>query len=404
MTFARTADWLRERMWFGLAVGAVPWVVWLGSLAVGGWYKDAEGTLVGCDHLAFFTAAHFVRTGEQPRMYDYDYDRLRAVQSSLIGWDWHGIEGYRNPPFYALLYLPTLGLGFYASFLVWTAIGFGLLAVSILLLKPERPRRALAWALAFYPVFATVSFGQNTLLSLAVFAAVYRLADGGRLFAAGFVAGLLWFKPQLLLGLFVWWGLAPRRHLLCWVGVGVTGLVLAAVSWLALPEASQAFVDTLGANMSYAGFGLWNVHNPKTFFALLMPDWPAVYWGLALVVAAASVGVAWWVARRTGAPVAVMFPVAVFLTLWASPHALIYEWALLLAAGVVLWERFPASRGVWLCLFALAWAGLLVSTPLALVQIRYLQLPVVLQVSIPALGFVGWWAARELARSREAQA
>lgn len=401
MTFARTAGWLRERLWFGLAIGAVPWVVWLGSLGYGGWHKDAEGTLVGADHLAFFTAAHFVRVGEQARM--YDYANLRAVQAVLIGWDWPSIEGFRNPPFYALLYLPTVGLGFYTSFLVWTAVGFGLLALSIALLKPERPARAAAWALAFYPVFATVSFGQNTLLSLAVFSAVYRLVDGGRPFAAGLVAGLLWYKPQLLLGLFAWWAFAPRRNLRCWLGVGVTGLSLAAASWLLLPEASQAFVDTLRANLGYGGFGLWNVHNPKTFFVLLMPEWPAAYWGLALAVAAASVGVAWWVAWRTGAPVAVMFPVAVFLTLWASPHALIYEWAVLFAAGVVLWERFPASRDAWLCLFALAWAALLVSTPLALVQIRYLQLPVVLQVSIPVLGFVGWRAARELAaRSREA--
>src|SRR5205814_2123097 len=83
-----------------------------------------------------------------------------------------------------------------------------------------------------------VSFAQNTPLSLAVFAAVYRLTTDRRPFAAGLVAGLLWFKPQLLLGLFVWWALTPRRSWRCWAGVAVTGAVLAAVSWLALPEAS----------------------------------------------------------------------------------------------------------------------------------------------------------------------
>lgn len=404
MTYAKTAAWLRERLWFGFVAGAFTWVTWFGSLAVGGWYKDSEGTLVGADHLAFFTAAHFVRTGEQARMYDYDYDRLHPVQEALIGWDWPSKEGYRNPPFYALLYVPTVGLGFYTSFLVWTAIGFGLLALSIHLLRPGRPWKAFAWAVAFYPVFATVSFGQNTFISLAVFAGIYRLTADGRLFAAGLVAGLLWYKPQLLLGPFVWWTFAPRRYLPCWLGVGVTGLALAAVSWLVLPEGSRAFVDTIRENIAYGGFGLWNVHNPKTFFELLVPERPAVYWGLAVVVSVASVGVAWWVARRTGAPVAVMFPVAVFLSLWASPHALIYEWALALAAAVVLWERVPQSRDAWVCLFALAWAALAVSTPLALWQIREMKFPVVLQVSVPVLGFVGWKAARELAWSCGAQA
>ena len=143
---------------------------------------------------------------------------------------------------------------------------------------------------------------------------------------------------------------------------------------------------------------MWNVHTPKAFFALLLPGLPEVYWPLAVAVSVISIGVAWWVARRSGAPVAVMFPVAVFLSLWASPHALIYEWALLVAPAVVLWERLPQSRDVWLCLFALAWVGLTISTPLALVQISHL--PVAVQMSIPVLGMVGWLAAQELARCR----
>ncbi len=395
MTYAATAHWLRERLWFGYVIGAVAWIIWLGNLALGGWYKDNEGTLLGGDHLAFYTAARLVHDGRQAEM--YDYSKFPDYQNSLIGWDWNALEAYRNPPFYALLYLPTAGLSFYASFLIWTAIGLGLLVLSIFLLSPQRPWRALAWAVAFYPVFAVVSFGQNTFLSLTAFCAVYRLLVEDRKFAAGLVAGLLWFKPPLLIGLFVWWAFFPRRYFRCWLGVGVTGLSLAALSWLALPEASQAFVNSLRANVGFGGERMWNKHTPKAFFEMLLPEMPKLVWALTLVTAAASVGVAWWVARRSGAPVAVMFPVAVFLSLWASPHALIYEWALVFAAGVVLWERLPASRDVWLCLFAVAWIALAISTVIAKVQID-LELPITLQVSIPVLGIVGWLAAKELAR------
>jgi hypothetical protein len=217
-----------------------------------------------------------------------------------------------------------------------------------------------------------------------------------------------------LIGLFLWWMFFPRRYLACWLGVGVMGLVLAAVSFVALPDASVAFVETLRGNIGHGGEGGWNKHTPRAFFEMLLPEperteldkltRPSVFpwqrgavWGLTLAVVAVSVVAAWRVARRTGAPVAVMFPVAVFLSLWASPHALIYEWALVLAAAVVLWERLPASRDVWLCLFTLAWAALAVSTTLTLVQIRHMQLPVAVQISIPVLGVVGWLAARELA-------
>ena len=74
--------------------------------------------------------------------------------------------------------------------------------------------------------------------------------------------------------------------------------------------------------------------------------------------------------------------------------------ALAFAAGVVLWERFPALRDRWLCLFTLAWIVLLASTPLSLVQEKFLHLPAVVQISVPVLGVVGWLAARELMAAR----
>lgn len=399
MTYAASAAWLRERLWFGLVLGAVPWVVWVASLGIGGWYKDAEGTLVGADHLAFFTAAHLVRDGRQAEMYSYDL--FPPYQKRLIGWEWDALEAYRNPPFYCLLYLPTAGLSYYTSLLAWSVIGIGLLALAIGLLRPERPGRALLWSLAFYPVFATISFGQNTLLSLAVFAAVYRLLESDRRFAAGLVAGLLWFKPQLLLGLFIWWAIEPRRYGRSWLGVGVTGLSLAALSWLVLPEASQAFVESLQRNVQFTGEKMWNKHTPKAFLEMLAPGMPAMgYWAFAAAVSAASIAVAWRIARQSGAPIAVMFPVAVFLSLWASPHALIYEWALLIAAAVVLWSRVPHRRDVWLCLYALTMAVLAISTPLSLVQEKYIGMPLEFQISVPVLGLVGGLAARELAGAR----
>ena len=113
----------------------------------------------------------------------------------------------------------------------------------------------------------------------------------------------------------------------------------------------------------------------------------------------AGVGVAGWVALRTGGPVDVMFPLAVFLSLWASPHALVYEWALMVAAAIVLWERFPDRRDAWLTLFMVTWLVLGTGTTIAKLQIDR-RWPVVLQYSVPVLGVVGWLMARELVRSR----
>jgi len=402
MIYSEAAKWIRARLWIALVAGFVPWVVWIGGIAYKNGKSDIADKPLGVDHLAFYHAARLIRDGESYRLYNYNELTEIHYQQQLLGWGWDGFEAYRNPPFYALLYLPTAGLTYNASFTIWTVVSFALLALAIRLLRPDQPLRVLLWALTFYPVFATISFGQNTFISLAIFAGVYRLLSNDHRFAAGLVAGLLWFKPQLLLGLFIWWAFQPKQYLRSVLGVGITGLALAAISWLAVPEGSWAFVLTLRGNMGFAEFGLWNVMNPKAFFALLFPNMPEVYWPLTAGCSLASVAVAWRVKQRTGAPVAVMFPIAVYLSLWASPHALVYEWALLIAPAIVLWERFPALRNAWLCLFALAWIGLAISTPLAKMQIAA-EWPVAMQVGVPILGFAGWLAARELARPSEAQ-
>ena len=57
MTYAATAGWLRGRLWFGWVAGVAVWSIWLGSLALGGWTRDAEGQLFGPDRLKSLIAS-----------------------------------------------------------------------------------------------------------------------------------------------------------------------------------------------------------------------------------------------------------------------------------------------------------------------------------------------------------
>src|SRR5262249_13023222 len=148
-----------------------------------------------------YSAARLIRDGQPEMMYDHQF--LGPYQDTLLGGGWESLEAYRNPPFYALLYVPTAGLPFPISMWIWGAIGIGCLAAGLVWLRAARPGWAFLWSLTFYPVLAAVMFGQNTLLSFAVFAAVFRLLDDRRPFLAGLAAGLLWYKPQLLIGFFI---------------------------------------------------------------------------------------------------------------------------------------------------------------------------------------------------------
>jgi hypothetical protein len=271
------------------------------------------------------------------------------------------------------------------------------LAAGIRWLRPQRPARALAWSLTFYPVFAAVSFGQNTLLSFGVFALVHRALVDDRRFLAGLAAGLLLYKPQLLLGLGVWWLLDVRRSWPALCGLAVTGLILAGLSWAVLPEETAQWVRRLPDIARYDRFEFYNLHNPRGFGDLLTGSRAVGQWvglvGLLLAVA--------WLARfraRHRGDVRLVFAAAVFATLWGSPHTMTYEWGLAVLPAVILWDARPDRRGLWTGLFAAAWAVLFVATPLTKGQLSVAGVAV--QLSVPVLAWVGLRAERGLAADR----
>jgi hypothetical protein len=90
----------------------------------------------------------------------------------------------------------------------------------------------------------------------------------------------------------------------------------------------------------------------------------------------------------------VLFSMAVFVTLWASPHTMTYEWALAVIPAVLLWDNRPEQRPTWLVLFAISWVGLFLSAPLSKAQLQ--ALGVAVQVSVPVMAFVGLRASRAL--------
>ncbi|MCZ2342514.1 MAG: DUF2029 domain-containing protein [Bacteroidales bacterium] len=404
MTYARTAAFFRPRLVYAVCAGVLVWSTWLISLALGRGETDLYGQIVGTDHLAFYTAARLIREGRGADVYNYDI--VGPYQSALFPpgvWQ-DTFEAFRNPPFYALPYTLTAGLPYALSSWFWIIVSLAALVVGVRLLRPEQPWRTVGWAMTFLPVFCVLSYGQNTLLSFAIFAAVFRLLAADRRFLAGFVAGLLWFKPTLLIGLFFWSLLDIRRLWPCWLGVIAGGVVLSAGSWPLIPEVWTAFFENLRVNLTFDNFEQWKMHNPKAFWKLLRPEPLPLVGGVTLqevliglsTLAGIVVFVQLWRRQRNNLPV--MFAAAVFLTLWVSPHTLIYEWALAILPAILLWTHAPRHRDAWVVLFALTWAALFVSTDFCQAQLwaerRWLGTEsVLLQVSVPVLGWVGWQAA-----------
>lgn len=379
---------------FGLVAGAVLWVVWGVSSALGPGNLDLNGQVVGTDHSAFHTAAVLIAEGRGDALFDYpELPVFSARQEELVGKPGF-LDPYRNPPFYALLYRPTARLNYLASYAVWGVLGIMILIGGLRLVHGPAVGRPLAWALTFYPTFAAVSFGQNTFLSFGVFAVVYWCVTNDRRFLAGLAAGLLLYKPQLLLGLGVWWLLDVRRYWPALAGLIVTGLALAGLSWVVLPDETAEWVRRLRDIAAYDRFHFYNLHNPRGFGHLLTDSRAVGQW-VGLVGLALAVGWLWRFQRRHRSDDRLVFAAAVFATLWGSPHTMTYEWALAVLPAVILWDARPDRRRLWIPLFAVAWGVMFVATPLTKGQLQ--MFGVAVQVSVPVLAWVALRAERGLA-------
>src|SRR5439155_1369222 len=119
-----------------------------------------------------------------------------------------------------------------------------------------------------------ISYGQNSLLSLFILAAVYVLLRHGHDRIAGAVLGCLLYKPQLVVLLAALLLLDRRWRALA--GLGATAVLLAAVALalsvpatLAYLALSRSFATMLGE----PGFPTAKMHSLYSFFVLLFPGY-----------------------------------------------------------------------------------------------------------------------------------
>ncbi len=366
--------------------GAVLWLGWLFSLILGPHYVDLAGQPLGADYLQFYAAGKTLAQGESAYLYDVEFQR--QLEQSIIGPGLQTYHAFITPPFFAWLFVPLAALPYGVSFAIWSLLSLGLLGASIYLLHRQHAGRSFLWALTWFPVFASISFGQNALLSLFLLTAVYALWRRERRFVAGLILGLLLYKPQLTLGVALLWLLRWREEGAALVGFALSGLALAALSFGLLPEASRAYVifarDVLPALPTWQEFPLWHLHTVRGFWRMLLPA-NAVADGLTLFSAVVGLRAFWRLMVQVHLTKPLAFAAAICLTCWITPHAMIYDWAVLWIAATLFWEAFSARRAELRTLYALIWLVTLLSGPLTSWQLR--ALPLAFQISIPILAF-----------------
>jgi len=388
------------RLAYAWLTGSALWFAWFLSLLLGVGKFDLAGQMVGNDYVQFYAAGSTLQRGEGVRLYDFEYQK--KLEQNIVGKTFDGYRAFITPPFFAWVFVPLSLIPYTLSFATWSFLGLACLWLSLHWIGAAQPRRWFGWALTWFPVFASISFGQNSLLSLGILSLTYFLWCRDRHLLAGLVCSLVLYKPQLALGVGFLWLLNWRRDWKALAGLAVGGTLLAGLSFGLLPESSRLYMELsrkwLPGIARQEGFPLWHAHTPRAFWLLLMPGISALSEALALLSAGAGIVVFIFFRRKMRGEPALLFAGAICLTLWITPHAMIYDWSILLIPAVLVWEKRPDGRGLWKVLFALIWAATFLSGPLTRAQMKIL--PFAVQVSLPILLFALYNAYRNLVISR----
>jgi hypothetical protein len=372
-----------RRLRYAWIIGFFLWAGWLVSIFLGSGNKDLNGQIIGPDYVQFYTAGHIMLQGSSAQLYDMGFQQLS--QQELVGGEWNDFVPFAGPPFFASLAVPFAKLSYPLSFALWTLIGFLGLWASLGLLDIENRQRSFVWALTWYPVFAAISFGQNSLLSLFLFCLIYRLIRKRRLGVAGLVSSFLLFKPQWVIVLVLFWILEWRAYKSALLGLVLGTAILSLLSFWRLPDASWAYVDfaqkVLPGWQSQPGFPLYHLHTVSGFWLLLLRHHPG--WADVLSLASMALGIFCFVLfwRQYRDQLTLLFSGVICFTLWINPHVMIYDWTVLLIPALLLWQHVPNLRHGWKVLYASIWLVTFLSSLLTFVQLQWL--PFAVQISVP---------------------
>ena len=240
----------RGRLWAAggaLAVVALCLATWQVVQATG---ASATPLSLGHDLLPSYTAGLLVREGQSHLLYDapgFERAARRVMAQENLAGD-PRLAPWVNPPFVAWLFAPVSAVPFRTAAVAWLVFSLLLCIGSVVLLCRMLGSGAgwRTWGLvpvllvASVPFWQTLSHLQNTFLSLAILGAAVALWRGGYELAAGVVAGLLLFKPQLAVVVVAVLALTTGRRAVA--GVLITGTVLLLVTVCTMPGATEAFL------------------------------------------------------------------------------------------------------------------------------------------------------------------
>jgi hypothetical protein len=303
---------------------------------------DLFGKPLGYDFITFWAASHLTLGGDAAAAFDikqiFAAEQL-AVPANTRVFLWH------YPPTYQLLTAPLALLPYAAAFLAF--VGSSIVAYVLTLHKlidehVATGRDAFFLIVAFPGAFICILHGQNSLYSAALFAGGLLAMERGRPYLAGFILGLLAYKPQL--GLLIPVALIAARDWRVFLSTGATALGFAVLATFILGlDLWQVFFRDMPLVREIMETGLLRWEKMPSAFIFFRYLGAPVFLSYALQAltalgAAACVVFVW---RRGASRLA--WAVLVPATLLVTPYTFDYELAMLGIPLVILANDMAAQ-------------------------------------------------------------
>ncbi len=379
---------------------------------------------LGADFLAFYTGGMFYLDGTLETIYDLAYlhaglgvppevyfPNQLSFQQQIIGPDLLAHSPFVNPPFTALIYAPFAWLDYIPAYIAWTIFNLLVLFIASQIIRTELPwfknfpsYKVYLGCFLFFPTIACFLYGQATSIILVLYCLCYRDLRNGNDFRAGFVLGLLAFKPQLAIGiafvLLIKW---RWRSLLG----GITSVsIILGYSYFVMPDEMQAFLKVSPSLTDFIRstyYPTWGISSFIGFSVLLFDNLnPVISNILTASLTLLTLGLLLWLWKSTkwledktqwDIAMAVTFSWGILI----SPHLFYYDLMLLLLpiAIIIHHMAYIYSRNnqiilwiIFLCVFTY------LGSQIALTQLRItslMELPEIsLQLITPVIFYWGY--------------
>jgi len=277
---------------------------------------------------------------------------------------------WAHPATEALIFAPLSLLPYRIAFTVWAAINLLLLGLIGYLLRDyvtelDGSKRYALLGIAFWPILAGLSQGQDHILILLAYVLAYLNLKKGNEVAAGCFLGLGLIRFQLTIPLLLFFFVARRWKVIG--GAAMVALLIAATSFA---------IVGLGLITKYpfiCGF-LVGLHDPHTvdhmptvrgLLTMIFPGSPHLVIAMAVLsLAILAWGLLIWARGRwnpTSPSFDLLFALAVVISLVIDYHAFIYELAAIVLPSLLVLRQIPrSSMLLWLmaaATFIITFAG-----------------------------------------------